>query len=60
MAIVLIRSSTDPIDSPSTEDLVEKIEDLHAGESVELTVNREGQTATVSVKLAERPATSAG
>jgi S1-C subfamily serine protease len=44
----------------STEDLVEKIEDLHAGETVELTVNREGQTATVSVKLAERPATSAG
>jgi len=44
----------------STEDLVEKIEDSHAGESVELTVNREGQTATVSVKLAERPATSAG
>jgi S1-C subfamily serine protease len=44
----------------STEDLIEKIEDLHAGETVELTVNREGQTATVSVKLAERPATSAG
>jgi S1-C subfamily serine protease len=44
----------------STEELVEKIEDLHAGESVELTVNREGQTATVSVKLAERPASSAG
>jgi S1-C subfamily serine protease len=44
----------------STEDLVEKIEDLHAGETVELTVDREGQTATVSVKLAERPATSAG
>jgi len=44
----------------STEDLVEKIEDLHAGETVELTVNREGQTASVNVKLAERPATSAG
>jgi S1-C subfamily serine protease len=44
----------------STEDLIEKISDLHAGESVELTVNREGQTASVSVKLAERPATSAG
>jgi S1-C subfamily serine protease len=44
----------------STEDLVEKIEDLHAGETAELTVNREGQTASVSVKLAERPATSAG
>ncbi|HVW48137.1 MAG TPA: trypsin-like peptidase domain-containing protein [Solirubrobacterales bacterium] len=44
----------------STEELVEKIEDSHAGETVELTVNREGQTATVSVKLAERPATSAG
>jgi S1-C subfamily serine protease len=44
----------------STEDLVEKIEDSHAGETVELTVDREGQTATVSVKLAERPATSAG
>src|SRR6185437_8208608 len=28
----------------STEDLVEKIEDLHAGETVELTVDREGQT----------------
>ena len=27
--------------------LVEKIEDLHAGETVELTINREGQTATV-------------
>src|SRR6201996_1822968 len=44
----------------STEDLVEKIEDLHAGETVELTVDREGQTASVKVKLAERPATSAG
>jgi S1-C subfamily serine protease len=44
----------------STEDLVEKIEDLHAGETVELTVNREGQTASVNVKLAERPASSAG
>ncbi len=44
----------------STEDLIEQIENLHAGETVELTVNREGQTATVSVKLAERPATSAG
>jgi S1-C subfamily serine protease len=44
----------------STEDLVEKIEDSHAGETVELTIDHEGQTATVSVKLAERPATSAG
>jgi S1-C subfamily serine protease len=44
----------------STEDLIEKISDSHAGETVELTVNREGQTASVSVKLAERPATSAG
>jgi S1-C subfamily serine protease len=44
----------------STEDLVEKISDGHSGETVELTVIREGQTATVSVKLAERPATSAG
>jgi S1-C subfamily serine protease len=44
----------------STEDLIEKISDLHAGETVELTVNREGQTASVSVKLAERPAASAG
>ncbi|HEY5334286.1 MAG TPA: trypsin-like peptidase domain-containing protein [Solirubrobacterales bacterium] len=43
-----------------TEELVEKISDAHSGESVELTVNREGQTASVSVKLAERPATSAG
>ncbi len=44
----------------ATEELVEKISDGHAGETVELTVIREGQTATVSVKLAERPATSAG
>ena len=44
----------------STEDLIEKVSDLHAGETVELTVNREGQTASVSVQLAERPATSAG
>jgi S1-C subfamily serine protease len=44
----------------STEDLIEKISDSHAGETVQLTVNREGQTASVSVKLAERPATSAG
>jgi S1-C subfamily serine protease len=41
----------------SSEALVEKIEDSQAGETVELTVLREGQTATVSVKLAERPAT---
>jgi S1-C subfamily serine protease len=44
----------------STEDLVETISDKHAGETVEVTVDREGQTATVSVTLAERPATSAG
>ncbi|HWH18891.1 MAG TPA: trypsin-like peptidase domain-containing protein [Solirubrobacterales bacterium] len=44
----------------STEELVEEISDAHAGESVELTVLREGQTASVSVTLAERPATSAG
>ena len=44
----------------STEALVEKISDAHAGEAVELTVLREGQTASVSVTLTERPATSAG
>jgi S1-C subfamily serine protease len=44
----------------STEALVEKISDGHSGETVELTVIREEGTATVSVKLAERPATSAG
>jgi S1-C subfamily serine protease len=43
-----------------TEDLVEKIEDGHVGESVEVTVILEGKTSTVSVKLSERPATSAG
>jgi S1-C subfamily serine protease len=42
-----------------TESLVEKIEDSHAGETVELTVIHEGQTTTVSVQLAERPATQA-
>ncbi len=47
-----------PIDS--TEALVEAISDSHAGETVEVTVLRENQTATVSVTLAERPATSAG
>jgi S1-C subfamily serine protease len=55
---IIVAVNGEPI--ASTEDLVEKIEDLHAGETAELTVNREGQTATVSVKLAERPATSAG
>jgi S1-C subfamily serine protease len=44
----------------SVEDLIEKIENGHAGETVQLTVVRENQTATVSVKLAERPASSAG
>jgi S1-C subfamily serine protease len=44
----------------STEELVEKISDSHAGETVEVTVLREGQTASVSVTLAERPATPAG
>jgi S1-C subfamily serine protease len=44
----------------STEALVEAISDSHAGETVEVTVVRENQTATVSVTLAERPATSAG
>ena len=44
----------------STEALVEAISDLHAGETVELTVVHENQTATVSVTLAERPATPAG
>ncbi|HTT93760.1 MAG TPA: trypsin-like peptidase domain-containing protein [Solirubrobacterales bacterium] len=44
----------------STEALVEQISDAHAGEKVELTVIREGQTASVSVTLAERPAGSAG
>ncbi len=42
------------------EQLVEKIEDSHAGETVELTVVRGEGTTTVSVKLAERPATQAG
>jgi len=55
---IIVAVNGEPIGS--TEDLVEQIEDLHAGETVELTVNRDGQTATVSVKLAERPATSAG
>jgi S1-C subfamily serine protease len=44
----------------STEDLVKTISDAHAGESVEVTVIRGEGTATVSVTLAERPATSAG
>jgi S1-C subfamily serine protease len=44
----------------STEDLVKTISDAHAGETVEVTVLRGEQTATVSVTLAERPATSAG
>jgi S1-C subfamily serine protease len=44
----------------STEALIESISNLHAGETVELTVVRDGQTASVSVQLAERPATSAG
>jgi S1-C subfamily serine protease len=44
----------------STEDLVKTISDAHAGETVEVTVIRGEQTATVSVTLAERPATSAG
>ncbi len=43
-----------------TEALVERIENAHAGETVELTVIRGEKTATVSVKLAERPATPAG
>jgi len=43
-----------------TEQLVEKIEDDHAGETVELTVIHGGQTAKVSVKLAERPAAATG
>ncbi len=55
---IIVAVNGEPIGS--TEDLIEQIEDLHAGETVELTVNRDGQTATVSVKLAERPATSAG
>jgi S1-C subfamily serine protease len=55
---IIVAVDGEPIGS--TEDLIEQIEDLHAGETVELTVNRDGQTATVSVKLAERPATSAG
>src|SRR5882757_3298436 len=44
----------------STEELVEQISDAHAGETVELTVDREGQSSSVSVTLAERPATPAG
>jgi S1-C subfamily serine protease len=44
----------------SVEDLIKAISTGHAGESVELTVIRGEQTATVSVQLAERPATSAG
>jgi S1-C subfamily serine protease len=44
----------------STEDLVKTISDAHAGETVEVTVIRGEKTATVSVTLAERPATSAG
>jgi S1-C subfamily serine protease len=44
----------------SNEDLVKAIEDSHAGETVEVTVIRGEGTATVSVKLAERPAIAAG
>jgi S1-C subfamily serine protease len=44
----------------STEDLVKTISDAHAGETVEVTVIHGGKTATVSVTLAERPATPAG
>ncbi len=44
----------------STEDLVKTVSDAHAGEKVEVTVIRGDQTATVSVTLAERPATPAG
>ena len=44
----------------SSEDLVKTISDAHAGETVEVTVIRGEQTATVSVTLAERPATAAG
>jgi S1-C subfamily serine protease len=44
----------------SSEDLVKTISDAHAGETVEVTVIRGEGTATVSVTLAERPATSAG
>jgi S1-C subfamily serine protease len=44
----------------STEALVEQISDAHAGETVELTVISGEQTASVSVTLTERPATSAG
>jgi S1-C subfamily serine protease len=44
----------------STENLIEKIEDGRPGETIELSVIQEEKTATVSVKLAERPATSAG
>ncbi|MGH2937151.1 MAG: S1C family serine protease [Solirubrobacterales bacterium] len=44
----------------SSEDLVKTVSDAHAGETVEVTVIRGEQTATVSVTLAERPATSAG
>ncbi len=44
----------------TTEDLVKTISDAHAGETVEMTVIRGERTATVSVTLAERPATSAG
>jgi S1-C subfamily serine protease len=55
---VIIAIDGEPI--ASTEDLVETISDKHAGETVEVTVDREGQTASVSVTLAERPATSAG
>ncbi len=44
----------------STEDLIKTISDSHAGETVEVTVIRGEETATVSVTLAERPAASAG
>jgi S1-C subfamily serine protease len=44
----------------STEDLVKTISDARQGETVEVTIVRGEQTATVSVTLAERPATSAG
>ena len=44
----------------SSEDLVKTISDAHAGETVEVTVIRGEKTATVSVTLAERPATPAG
>ena len=48
-------TSIDGNENPSMEDVAALVNESDVGDTVELTIEREGQTKTVEVTLGERP-----